>query len=63
MWVIKLAGLIYDSVSINKQTISLFHILGKEIKKELLQTVQLEKEKKKSKRTNTINARVKQCRY
>ena len=60
MWVIKLDGLHYDTVSINKQTISLFHILGKEIKKETLQSVQLEKEKSKNKRANTINARMKQ---
>lgn len=63
MWVIKLAGLHYDTVSINKQTISLFHILGKKIKKDTLQTVQLEKEKGKNTRANTINARVKQYRY
>lgn len=47
MWVIKPDGLHYDTVSINKQTISLFHILGKEKKKKkTLQTVQVEKEKK-----------------
>lgn len=63
MWVIKLAGLHSDTVSINEQTISLFHILGKKIKKETLQTVQLEKEKRKNTRANTINARVKQYRY
>ena len=53
----------YDTVSINKKTISLFHILGKKIKKDTLQTVQLEKEKGKNTRANTINARVKQYRY
>lgn len=63
MWVIKLAGLHYDTVSIKKQAISLFHILGKKIKKDTLQTVQLEKEKRKNMRANTINARVKQYRY
>lgn len=63
MWVIKLAGLHYDTVSIKKQTISLFHILGKKIKKDTLQTVQLEKEKRKNMRASTINARVKQYRY
>lgn len=48
MWVIKPDGLHYDTVSINKQTISLFHILGKEKKKKnITNSSSREREKRK----------------